>query len=112
MIRRPPRSTPLYSSAASDVYKRQTLLVTPLSMGPHAAPRTVDRDLDLASSGIRSGDHIDIIPAAAAAGLTGPRAVATVTVVEGPDVGKTFPLGAGSHTIGRGHDASVRLSDG
>ena len=23
MIRRPPRSTPLYSSAASDVYKRQ-----------------------------------------------------------------------------------------
>src|SRR5674476_833004 len=25
MIRRPPRSTPLYSSAASDVYKRQPL---------------------------------------------------------------------------------------
>src|SRR5665647_3310873 len=25
MIRRPPRSTPLYSSAASDVYKRQDL---------------------------------------------------------------------------------------
>ena len=27
MIRRPPRSTPLYSSAASDVYKRQQLLL-------------------------------------------------------------------------------------
>ena len=27
MIRRPPRSTPLYSSAASDVYKRQLLVV-------------------------------------------------------------------------------------
>ena len=26
MIRRPPRSTPLYSSAASDVYKRQVVL--------------------------------------------------------------------------------------
>src|SRR5665647_3742125 len=26
MIRRPPRSTPLYSSAASDVYKRQELV--------------------------------------------------------------------------------------
>ena len=26
MIRRPPRSTPLYSSAASDVYKRQKLV--------------------------------------------------------------------------------------
>src|SRR5660397_197191 len=25
MIRRPPRSTPLYSSAASDVYKRQSV---------------------------------------------------------------------------------------
>src|SRR5660398_324287 len=29
MIRRPPRSTPLYSSAASDVYKRQLGLITP-----------------------------------------------------------------------------------
>src|SRR5674476_106578 len=27
MIRRPPRSTPLYSSAASDVYKRQVVLL-------------------------------------------------------------------------------------
>src|SRR5450759_1697761 len=27
MIRRPPRSTPLYSSAASDVYKRQVLYI-------------------------------------------------------------------------------------
>src|SRR5660397_256924 len=27
MIRRPPRSTPLYSSAASDVYKRQSLMI-------------------------------------------------------------------------------------
>src|SRR5660397_171884 len=27
MIRRPPRSTPLYSSAASDVYKRQLALI-------------------------------------------------------------------------------------
>ena len=26
MIRRPPRSTPLYSSAASDVYKRQMII--------------------------------------------------------------------------------------
>ena len=26
MIRRPPRSTPLYSSAASDVYKRQRVI--------------------------------------------------------------------------------------
>src|SRR5660397_176652 len=29
MIRRPPRSTPLYSSAASDVYKRQSSTTSP-----------------------------------------------------------------------------------
>ena len=32
MIRRPPRSTPLYSSAASDVYKRQLSLSRSLSL--------------------------------------------------------------------------------
>ena len=32
MIRRPPRSTPLYSSAASDVYKRQTIGVKTLEL--------------------------------------------------------------------------------
>src|SRR5665647_3957231 len=31
MIRRPPRSTPLYSSAASDVYKRQLRLLAILA---------------------------------------------------------------------------------
>src|SRR5660398_40283 len=33
MIRRPPRSTPLYSSAASDVYKRQVGLCSYLLIG-------------------------------------------------------------------------------
>src|SRR5665647_3790498 len=33
MIRRPPRSTPLYSSAASDVYKRQVAVMGTLQ-GP------------------------------------------------------------------------------
>src|SRR5660397_256517 len=37
MIRRPPRSTPLYSSAASDVYKRQPLY-GPMPAKPYAAP--------------------------------------------------------------------------
>src|SRR5660397_264900 len=34
MIRRPPRSTPLYSSAASDVYKRQASTRTSRPLGP------------------------------------------------------------------------------
>src|SRR5665647_370894 len=40
MIRRPPRSTPLYSSAASDVYKRQV----EQDLGPTGqGPRETDR---------------------------------------------------------------------
>eukprot|EP00826_Nyctotherus_ovalis_P026219 TRINITY_DN2049_c0_g1_i1.p1 TRINITY_DN2049_c0_g1~~TRINITY_DN2049_c0_g1_i1.p1 ORF type:complete len:224 (-),score=79.91 TRINITY_DN2049_c0_g1_i1:60-707(-) len=38
MIRRPPRSTPLYSSAASDVYKRQPSL--PVTSNAVSNPRT------------------------------------------------------------------------
>src|SRR5665647_1563910 len=34
MIRRPPRSTPLYSSAASDVYKRQVPGIGIINGGP------------------------------------------------------------------------------
>src|SRR5660398_295541 len=38
MIRRPPRSTPLYSSAASDVYKRQVQIP---SAGPSVSPESL-----------------------------------------------------------------------
>ena len=41
MIRRPPRSTPLYSSAASDVYKRQAS--TPRILWAFIAPFDVAR---------------------------------------------------------------------
>src|SRR5660398_282051 len=44
MIRRPPRSTPLYSSAASDVYKRQLTVDRLLLTGFY--PRIYDQDLD------------------------------------------------------------------
>src|SRR5450759_4893676 len=42
MIRLPPRSTPLYSSAASDVYKRQ---VVPTESAPPRQPRSFTRGL-------------------------------------------------------------------
>src|SRR5660397_96361 len=50
MIRRPPRSTPLYSSAASDVYKRQANI--------HTAPILVDSNilLDVISSDPQWGE--------------------------------------------------------
>ena len=88
-----------------------TLVVTPRSFGAAAAARSVDRDTDLASSGIRSGDHVEIVPAANALIAAGSSAVATVTVVEGADKGRSFPLQAGSHVIGRDADVSVQLSD-
>src|SRR5665647_3366295 len=46
MIRRPPRSTPLYSSAASDVYKRQWLHRTASGLLPvqRFLPRSAGRD--------------------------------------------------------------------
>src|SRR5660398_150622 len=43
MIRRPPRSTPLYSSAASDVYKRQGQLVRGDVVGDRGAPHLAVR---------------------------------------------------------------------
>ena len=38
MIRRPPRSTPLYSSAASDVYKRQINIIGAFTVNPDVMP--------------------------------------------------------------------------
>src|SRR5660397_228514 len=49
MIRRPPRSTPLYSSAASDVYKRQTqhsvAALRSIGIQPDAIVCRADRDI-------------------------------------------------------------------
>src|SRR5674476_370526 len=53
MIRRPPRSTPLYSSAASDVYKRQVHAVILINLLPHReAARKRRRDVFNASLGV------------------------------------------------------------
>src|SRR5660398_8341 len=48
MIRRPPRSTPLYSSAASDVYKRQILLVRVLR---HLPRQVIKPEVNTTSGG-------------------------------------------------------------
>ncbi|MFC0436455.1 FtsK/SpoIIIE domain-containing protein [Kutzneria buriramensis] len=37
--------------------------------------------------------------------------VATLRIVDGPDVGREFPLRTGSSVIGREHDCTVRLTD-
>lgn len=88
-----------------------TIVVTALSMGPNTAARAVASDTDLASSGIRSGDHIEIVPSANAARADASEVAATVTIVAGADVGATFSLRVGSNVIGRDADVAVRLSD-
>lgn len=93
------------------VPQEPTLVVTPRSLGADAPSRSIDPSMDIASSGIRSGDHVAIVPTANAHGVDVSDALATVTVVEGADKGKTFALPAGSHVIGRDADVSVRLAD-
>src|SRR5660397_57351 len=60
MIRRPPRSTPLYSSAASDVYKRQTCTATVTvedNVDPVAICKAATVQLDASGNGsITTGD--------------------------------------------------------
>ncbi|NTV38854.1 MAG: FHA domain-containing protein, partial [Demequinaceae bacterium] len=93
------------------VPQEPTLVVTPRSLGANAPSRSVDPTIDVASSGIRSGDHVAVVPTGDAQGVDVGGALATVTVLEGADKGKTFPLSAGSHVIGRDAEVSVRLAD-
>src|SRR5674476_1698717 len=53
MIRRPPRSTPLYSSAASDVYKRQRVALIGDEDVPVGEVRSLDGGAELVRSGPR-----------------------------------------------------------
>src|SRR5690606_36040514 len=43
------------------------VIVTPFSGGPEATPRTLESTAEFMSSGVRSGDHIEVVPASAAA---------------------------------------------
>lgn len=103
------RADPSRSGAAAPA--DATLVVTARSLGPDAVARPLARDLDLASSGLRSGDHVEIVPAAKAARDDGEPSAATASIVEGPGKGRSFPLRAGSNVIGRDPDVSVRLDD-
>jgi len=88
-----------------------TVVVTPQSAG--GGPRRgVDPEQELASAGIRSGDHIELTPAAQAAALAEVQpSIASVTIFAGPDKGAVFPLRPGSNVVGRDPDVAVRLTD-
>ena len=80
MIRRPPRSTPLYSSAASDVYKRQNV-----KSGLEIVPvRWIDKVLEVAleSKPVPLTDE-EVAVAAAAVAVSTDKAAASSAAVDG-----------------------------
>ncbi len=87
-----------------------TLLVTPVSQGV-APSRLAPRDAALASAGVRSGDHVDIVAGSVPLAAERSPTVAVVTVVGGPELGKVVSLRGGSHVIGRDQEAAVSLAD-
>ena len=73
MIRRPPRSTPLYSSAASDVYKRQVLQLCPEGscINCSAQARSQPREM------CRPVEPVVVVPVAVASSVGAPDAIAS-----------------------------------
>lgn len=81
-----------------------------LVRGDHGGPVTLDRRVPVVESGLYSGASI-ALGAAPAASSSRSQVVATLTVHSGPDAGRTFELGPGASTIGRGRQCDVQLSD-
>lgn len=73
--------------------------------------RTLQPDMLLAESGVRSAQVIAL--ARAGENYVEPRrdVAAVLKVVDGPDRGQEFPLGSGSNIVGRGRSCEVRLQD-
>src|SRR5665647_3992801 len=97
MIRRPPRSTPLYSSAASDVYKRQPIYLSnnnldgfhKLVYAPHwtTAPKAAQAQLiTIAGARNRLMKSRETIRVGAGAGTSDDRMVPALELAERGDI--------------------------
>src|SRR5450759_5254376 len=112
MIRRPPISTPLYSSAASDVYKRQHLHrrldATKWRVGLFLSDQAVRNPVDR-SQGAPAGT----LPAAAetAQPPAVSRVVRAMSIARGVD-GLGRPVGSGSSFLSRGRAGQLRVTLG
>ncbi|MEQ1700633.1 MAG: FtsK/SpoIIIE domain-containing protein [Ilumatobacteraceae bacterium] len=78
-----------------------------------SAPRVIPPSVGLGSAGLQSGERVSIIADGGQFSSAAPAAghAATLTVIEGPDAGSSFPLQFGSNQIGRGRGNDVRLTD-
>jgi S-DNA-T family DNA segregation ATPase FtsK/SpoIIIE len=73
--------------------------------------RSLAPDVAVADSGLLSGDTVSILPADPGPKAGMGKAAALLRVVEGPDAGKSFPLGLGTNVVGRGNGCDVKLTD-
>lgn len=72
--------------------------------------RTLDPNTPMADAAVRSGDAVSLTNGGGLASR-GAAVSATLTVISGPDAGRSFPLPTGSSLIGRDRQCDVRLSD-
>ncbi len=98
--------------AAVDPGRRSTPASGPLTVALISdAPRHLDPRTALADSPLRSGARISLLPASQAYRPGERDAVATATVVDGPDRGREYPLGSGANVVGRLAGCEVLLDD-
>lgn len=74
-------------------------------------PTELTPETTVADSGLVSGRTVSIEPSDDHRGSRSTRVAAELEVVSGPDAGRSFALGTGVSTIGRGRDCEVRLKD-
>lgn len=84
-----------------------TLVATDVEAGQRTLPG--ERTLD--EAGLRSGSTVSLATTSERFADSGVPSVGNLTVVSGPDAGKSFPLRSGTNVVGRDRSADVRLTD-
>jgi DNA segregation ATPase FtsK/SpoIIIE, S-DNA-T family len=79
---------------------------------PEHHNRVLASDSAVAESGLRSGQAITLARSGEGFRDTRSDAAAVLTVVEGPDRGREYPLASGANVVGRMKGCAVQLSDG
>lgn len=72
----------------------------------------LERDMPILSTGVLSGEGLQLAIDTALDQIHQAALSASLRIVDGPDAGSVFDLGAGETTIGRSEACGVRLNDG
>ena len=76
-----------------------------------AGSRRLSDDLPVTASELAHGAVLGLGGPVTGAWLTDRSSALELHVVGGPEAGRTIPLGAGQHVLGRGTEATIRLED-